>query len=157
MDIAQRAAALFDRLIVAVYDRPSKQLLFTTEERVTLAQQVLQELQNVEVCSYTGLTVAFAQLRGAQVLVRGLRVISNFELEYQMALTNLKLCPELDTVCLMTRHEHAFLSASVVKEVFMAGGNVSQMVHPLAAAALARKRDQLGGRSDIVPVVSLRD
>jgi len=157
MDIAQRAATIFDKLIVAVYARPSKSLLFSIEERLSLAKAVLKDFDNIEVCSYTGLTVAFAQTVGAQVLVRGLRVISDFELEYQMALTNQQLCPEMDTICLMTRQEYAFLSASVTKEVFMAGGNVSQMVPPLVEAALARKLEKLGAHNDVVRVVSLGD
>ena len=157
MDIAHRAAALFDRLIVGVYARPNKSLLFSTEERLAMARAVFRDYPNVEVCSYTGLTVAFAQSRGAQVLVRGLRVISDFELEYQMALTNQQLYPEMETVCLMTWQDHAFLSASIVKEVFMLGGDVSQMVHPVVRAALARKRKQLGEGSNAVPVISIRD
>ncbi len=155
MDIALRAAALFDTVIVAVYDRPNKNLLFSTEERVALAQDVLEQVPNVDVRTYSGLTVNFAKTIGAQVLVRGLRVISDFELEYQMALTNQQLCSAVETICLMTRHEHAFLSASVVKEVFMAGGDVSRMVHPLVADALARKRTERG--RDAVPMISLRD
>lgn len=157
MDIAQRAAALFDKLIVAIYDRPSKFLLFSTEERVALAEAVFEGWDNVEICSYTGLTVNFAQSTGAQTLVRGLRVISDFELEYQMALTNQQLCPEMDTICLMTRQDYAFISSSVTKEVFMAGGDVSRMVHPVVKEALMRKRTHLGLNSDDVPLVSLAD
>ncbi len=155
MDIAQRAALIFDKLIVAVYDRPNKHLLFSAEERVALAKAVLKDFDNIEVCSYTGLTVAFAQSIGAQVLVRGLRVISDFELEYQMALTNHQLSPETDTICLMTRQEHAFLSASLTKEVFMAGGDVSLMVHPIVKEALARKREFVDKNRDVVRIVSL--
>lgn len=140
MNIAQRAAAMFDKLIVAVYERPSKSLLFSTAERVALAQEVLRDVANIEVWSYSGLTVTFAQSVGAQVLVRGLRVMSDFELEYQMALTNKQLSPDIETICLMTRQEYAFISSSVSKEVFMAGGDVSRMVHPLVAQALAQKR-----------------
>ncbi len=155
MDIAQRSAALFDKLIVAVYDRPSKSLLFSTEERVALARSVFKGVDYIEVQAYSGLTVEFARSVGAHVLVRGLRVISDFELEYQMALTNRQLSPEMDTICLMTRQEHAFLSASVVKEVFMAGGNVSQMVHPLVESALARKRECSEVNRDAIRIVSL--
>lgn len=155
MDIVDRAAAIFGKLVVAVYAHSSKPLLFSTEERVALVRTVLADRENVEVRAYTGLTVEFAKSLGGQVLVRGLRVISDFELEYQMALTNQQLCPDLDTVCLMTRYEYAFLSASVVKEVFMAGGDVSQMVHPKVKAALAQKRAQ--GDGTPVRVVSLRD
>lgn len=153
IDIALRAATLFDTLIVGVYGRPNKRLLFSVEERIALVQAVLADVPNVEVRAYNGLTVAFAETVGAQVLVRGLRVISDFELEYQMALTNRQLNAQMDTICLMTNQQYAFLSASVVKEVFMAGGNVSQMVPPLVLTALERQR----GQADAVPVVSIRD
>jgi pantetheine-phosphate adenylyltransferase len=141
MDIVQRAASLFDELIVGIYDRPDKGLMFSCEERVALARAVLQPHQNVQISAYSGLTVDFARSQGVRVLVRGLRVISDFEYEYQMALTNQQLCEDIETICLMTRHEYAFLSASIVKEVFLAGGDVSVMVHPTVAAALTEKRD----------------
>jgi pantetheine-phosphate adenylyltransferase len=155
MDIAQRAAALFDHLIVAVYENPKKPLLFSAQERVAMLTTALAHLHNITICSYTGLTVNFAQSQGVQVLVRGLRVISDFEMEYQMALTNQQLCPDIDTICLMTRYEYAFLSASLVKEVFMAGGNVSQMVHPVVMESLLRKRAQGGAGGVVVPAISL--
>lgn len=155
IDIAQRAAVLFDHLIVGVYAHPKKQLLFTAAERVEMMQTALADLGNVSVQAYSGLTVNFAQEIGAHVLVRGLRVISDFEMEYQMALTNQQLSPGLDTICLMTRYEYAFLSASLVKEVFMAGGNVSQMVQPQVQAALGCKREQLSQANGDVPIVTL--
>jgi pantetheine-phosphate adenylyltransferase len=141
VDIAQRAAALFDCLMVGVYARPDKNLLFSVEERVALVRTALKDVLNVQVCSYDGLTVDFAYSRGVKVLVRGLRVISDFEMEYQMALTNQKLCSKVDTVCLMTNLEHAFLSSSVVKEIYMAGGDVSDLVPHAVAQALRRKRE----------------
>lgn len=152
MDIAQRAALLFDHLIVAIYEHPRKTLLFSAEERTAMVSAVLADIGNITVCSYTGLTVDFARSMQAQVLVRGLRAISDFELEYQMALTNQQLCPELDTICLMTRYEYAFLSASVVKEVHMAGGNVSQMVHPSVLSALEGKRRLNGADTPLFTV-----
>ena len=155
MDIAQRAAALFDHLIVAVYETPQKTLLFSAQERVMMLSTALAHLENVTVCSYKGLTVNFARSQGAQVLVRGLRVISDFEMEYQMALTNQQLDSEIDTICLMTRYEYAFLSASLVKEVFMAGGNVTQMVHPVVMESLLRKFKQSGTGGIDVPMISL--
>lgn len=142
MDIAQRAAKIFDQLIVAVYENPKKPVSFSASERVSMLKTALAELENVTVCAYTGLTVNLARSVGAQVLVRGLRVISDFEMEYQMALTNQQLCAEIDTICLMTRYEYAFLSASLIKEVFMAGGDVSQMVPPVVEESLLRRRDQ---------------
>jgi len=143
IDIAQRAAKLFDHLVVGVYDRPSKRLLFSTEERVALARKAFGSISNIEVRAYSGLTTAFADSLGARVLVRGLRVVSDFELEYQMALTNNQLAPHIETICLMTRKEYAFLTASIVKEIFMLGGNVSTIVPVYVHDALIAKRDQL--------------
>ncbi|MGC9521480.1 MAG: pantetheine-phosphate adenylyltransferase [Anaerolineae bacterium] len=140
VDIAQRAALLFDRLVVAIYARPDKSLLFSVAERVALAKEVFRSEGNVEVRPYDGLTVDMAHQLGAQVLVRGLRVISDFEREYQMALMNQQLSSGVETVCLMTRYEYAFVSASLVKEVFMAGGDVSGMVPPVVLKALQEKR-----------------
>lgn len=158
IDIATRAAQIFDRLIVGVYDTPPKNLLFTTEERVAMMRQALAELPNVEVLSYKGLTVDFARQVGAQVLVRGLRVTYDFELEYQMALTNKKLAPDLETVCLMTTLEHAFLSSSVVKEIALMGGCVREMVPDHVADALVQKHKALGRQgTDKIRPVFLRD
>lgn len=155
MDIVQRAAKIFDQLIVAVYENPKKPLCFSASERVEMLKTALAELENVTVCAYTGLTVNLARSVGAQVLVRGLRVISDFEMEYQMALTNQQLCAEIDTICLMTRYEYAFLSASLIKEVFMAGGNVSQMVPPVVQELLLRRRDQRRANEGEIPDLSL--
>ncbi len=142
MDIAQRAAKIFDQLIVAVYENPKKPLCFDAAERVEMLRTALAHLENVTVCAYTGLTVNLARSVGAQVLVRGLRVISDFEMEYQMALTNQQLWTEIDTICLMTRYEYAFLSASLLKEVFLAGGDISQMAPPVVLEMLLRKHEQ---------------
>ena len=143
MDITKRAAALFDKLIVAVYDRPNKQLLFSAEERVALAREALASVPNVKVQTYGGLTARHAKAVGAKALVRGLRVISDFEREYQMALTNNQLWPEIETICLMTRQDYAFLTASIVKEVFMLGGDVSSLVAPNVQIALTEKRAEI--------------
>jgi len=157
VDIATRAANIFDELVVAVYDRPAKSLLFTVEERVELARQALAGLPNVYVVRYGGLTVEFARQVGAQAIVRGLRVISDFELEYQMALTNRQLAPEIEFVCLMTRQAHAFLSSSIVKEIALLGGNVGEMVPSHVVAALEAKRQEREKNHEPVPLVSLRD
>jgi len=157
VDIAIRAANIFDELVVAVYDRPAKSLLFTVEERVALARQALADLPNVRVTPYGGLTVEFARRVGAQAIVRGLRVISDFELEYQMALTNRQLAPEIEFVCLMTRQAHAFLSSSIVKEIALLRGDVSGMVPPHVAAALETKRREREKNHEPVPLISLRD
>lgn len=157
IDIATRAAQIFDTLIVAVYDRPAKNLLFTVEERVALARQALADLPNVRVAPYSGLTVEFARQVGARAIVRGLRVISDFELEYQMALTNRQLAPEIEFVCLMTRQSHAFLSASIVKEIALLRGDVSRMVPSHVAAALQAKLYEREKNHEPTPLVSLRD
>jgi len=157
VDIATRAANIFDELVVAVYDRPAKSLLFTVEERVELARQAFADLRGVRVAPYSGLTVEFACQVGAQAIVRGLRVISDFELEYQMALTNRQLAPEIEFVCLMTRHTHAFLSSSIVKEIALLGGDVSEMVPSHVVAALEAKRRTREKNHEPVPLFSLRD
>ena len=158
VDVATRAASLFDHLIVAVYDRPLKNLLFSTEERLAMTQEALKELANIAVQSYSGLTVNFARSVGAQVIVRGLRVLSDFELEFQMALTNRKLAPEIDTICLITSQDYAFLSSSVAKEIAMVGGCVEQMVPPHVTKALNEKFHRLGSEAgQRVQIVSLRD
>lgn len=157
IDIAERASKIFESLVVAVYDRPAKSLMFTVEERVALARRALEHLPNVRVAPYGGLTVEFAREVGAQAIVRGLRVISDFELEYQMALTNRQLEPEIEFVCLLTRQKHAFLSSSIVKEVALLSGDVSGMVPPHVAQALEAQRQSREKNGEPVPVISLRD
>lgn len=157
IDIAIRAARIFDELLVAVYDQPAKNLLFTVDQRVELARRALADVSSLRVVPYGGLTVEFARRIGSQAIVRGLRVISDFELEYQMALTNRQLAPEVEFVCLMTRQPHAFLSSSIVKEIALLGGDVSGMVPPHVAAALEEKRREREDNHEPVPLVSLRD
>jgi pantetheine-phosphate adenylyltransferase len=138
MDITRRAAALWDRVIVAVYDKPSKNLLFNTEERVALFAEAVKDIPNVEVVAYKGLTVDFALEIGAKVMVRGLRAITDFEYEFQIALTNKQLAPTVEFAALMTSQEHTFLSASILKEVALLGGDISTMCPPHVAEALHR-------------------
>lgn len=155
IDIATRAAAIFDELVVGVYERPSKSLLFTLEERLALVREALQHLPNVTVMAYGGLTVDFARRIEARVIVRGLRVVSDFELELQMALTNKQLAPEIEVVCLMTSRDYAFISSSIVREIALLGGDVSAMVPPHVARALAAKAAARAGET--VPIVSIRE
>ena len=157
VDIAARSARIFDELIVGVYDRPAKSLMFSTEERIALAQVALKDIPDIQVMSYSGLTVSFAREVGAHAIVRGLRVISDFDWEYQMALTNRQLAPDIEFVCLMTRHEYAFLSSSILKEVAVLGGDVSGMAPSNVAIALDVKREHLEQGKGPVPLVSLRD
>ncbi|MCS6843414.1 MAG: pantetheine-phosphate adenylyltransferase [Caldilineales bacterium] len=137
IDIAERAARLFEELVVAVYHSPSsKRLLFSTEERVSLAQAGLAHLPNVRVIPYTGLTVACAREVGARAIVRGLRATSDYEYESQLALTNKQLAPEIDVVCLITSLQYAYLSSTILKEVAMLGGDISQWVPEAVRQAL---------------------
>ncbi len=148
VDIAERAAALFERVIMAVFDHnhPIKQPLFSTEERVEMVRQAVAHIPNVEVEHYTGLTVEYARSKGARVLIRGLRVVSDFEAEFKMAHMNRQLAPEIETVSLMASPEHAFLSSSLVREVALLGGDVSAMVPPVVARALRAKARAMAGK-----------
>ena len=128
MDIAERAAKLFDRVVVGVYDTPNKSLLFDTKARVDLAHEALAHVQNVEVRPYSGLTVEFAAELGACAVVRGLRAYSDFENELQMAHQNRRMRPELETICLMTSLEYSFLSSTLLKDIARYGGEVSTLV-----------------------------
>lgn len=158
VDIASRAAEMFDHLTIAIYDRPLKNLLFTTEERKRMIEEAVGAVPNITVATYNQLTVEYARQVGARVVVRGLRVISDFELEFQMALTNKKLAPEIEFVCLMTSEEYAFLSASTVKEIAMLGGCVAGMVPPNVAEAMKLKFEGPSSEGQKrVALVSLRD
>jgi pantetheine-phosphate adenylyltransferase len=158
IDIATRAATIFDQVVVAVYDTPSKQLLFSTEERVSMMAEALKDIPNLVVKGYSGLTVDYARQVGAKVLVRGLRVVSDFEWELQIALMNRKLAPEIDLVCLMTNLKYSYLSSTIVKEVARLGGDVSDVVPPHVARALrARFSASNNPGPAIVPAHLLRD
>ena len=139
IDVATRAAKIFDRLVIGIYDNPGKQLMFTLEERVELAHKAVANLPNVEVMPFTGLAVAFADRVKAQVMVRGLRVSADFEHEFDMAMMNKKLNPELELVCLMASPEYQFLSSSLLKEVARLGGNINDLVPKHVAEALRKK------------------
>ena len=139
VDVATRAAQLFDRVLVAVYETPSKNLLFTADERVALLEDACRHLKNVEVTRFSGLMVRFARDVGAEVIVRGLRSGSDFEYEFEMAFMNRKLEPEVDLVCFMTSQDYMFVSASLLKEVARLGGNITAMVPPNVAEAVYQK------------------
>ncbi len=150
IDIATRAAKLFGKLIIGVYDAPVKQLLFTTEERVELARRAVINLPNVEVEPYTGLTVDFASRVKAQAMVRGLRMSGDFEREFDMALMNKKLFPELELVCMMAKQEYQFLSSSLLKEVACLGGNLKGLVPEHVAKALGERVGSIKPNSAVI-------
>ena len=139
VDIAERAAALFEKVIVAVYDEPPKRLMFNTKERVTLMTEALEHIPNVEVTSYEGLTVEFARKVNAKVIVRGLRMSSDFEREFEMALMNKKLAPDVELVCFMTKLEFEFVSSSLLKEAARLGGCIADLVPKHVDKALKEK------------------
>ena len=139
LDIVTRAAKLFEKLIIGVYDTPNKHLIFTTEERVELVKQSIANLPNVEVQPFTGLTVDFAKKLKAQTMVRGLRMSGDFEREFNMAMMNKKFYPDLELVCLMSNLEYQFLSSSLLKEAASLGGNIEELVPRHVAEALTKK------------------
>ena len=139
IDIARRAADIFDELIVCIYATPQKNLLFSFEERMEMAERVFADIPNITVAGYTGLTVDYARRIGAKVMVRGLRVFSDFDYEFRMALANKKLAPDIETVSLITTHQYTFVSSSTVKEVASLGGDVTGMVPDFVRDALIRK------------------
>jgi pantetheine-phosphate adenylyltransferase len=140
LDIAERAARLFDRVTVAVYSRSEKPgALFTTEERLELARASVAHLSNVSVDSFSGLTVEYARAKGAGIIVRGLRAVSDFEYEFKLAHMNAHLAPEIDVVCLMTSSRHSFVSSSLIREVATLGGDVDGLVPEHVRAALRAK------------------
>lgn len=141
--LAERVARHFDRLVLGVYahlPEGTKKTLFSTEERVGLCNQVIGHIPNAEVVSFEGLAVDFARSKGALIIVRGLRVADDFEFERQMAMMNRHLAPEIETLLLIADPEHAFISASIVREVGMMGGDVGGMVPPPVAEAISERR-----------------
>ncbi len=157
IDIALRARALFDELIVAVYDRPLKSLLFTPEQRIELVRKAFAS-DSIQVVGYSGLTVNFCREVGAKVVVRGLRVFSDFEHEFRMALANRRLAPDIDVVALITAEEHSFLTGTTVREIASLGGDVSSLVPPHVEQALRSRFLELGDEaSGSVSMTSLLD
>ncbi len=158
IDIALRASKLFDELVVAVYDRPLKHLVFSVDQRVAMARESFDDVPGIRVESYSGLTVDFAREVGAQAIVRGLRVFSDFELEFRMALANKRLAPELEVVCLIASEQHMHLASSTIREIASLGGDVSSMVPAHVEKALYAYFNKLGDEAaGSVDMVSLRD
>ena len=139
VDVAWRAASLFDKVIVGIYATPSKELLFDIDERIGLFAKAVEDLPNLEVTRFEGLVVRFAQEIGANVIVRGLRSGSDFEYEFDMAFMNRRLAPDVDLVSFMTSQDYMFLSSSLIKEVAMLGGDITGMVPPHVVEAVAAK------------------
>ncbi len=157
IDIALRAAQLFDEVIVAVYDRPLKNLIFSPAERIALVEEAFHGQERIRVMGYSGLTVDFCHQVGAQVIVRGLRVFSDFENEFRMALANRRLAPDIEMVMLITNEEHTFLSSTTVREIASLGGDVSTMVPPHVDAALKARFAQMSESQQMNHMKSLRD
>lgn len=157
LDIARRAARLFDEVVIAVYDRPMKTLIFPPEERINLVRQTIAGDPKISAVGYSGLTVDFCHEIGAQVIVRGLRVFSDFEYEFRMALANHRLAPDIEVISLITNEEHTFLSSSTVREIAALNGDISSMVPPHVEKALKRRLQELGESDLIVPPTSMRD
>jgi pantetheine-phosphate adenylyltransferase len=156
IDIAHRAARLFDELVIAVYDKPIKSLLFAPDIRINLVRQTFADHDNIRVMGYSGLTVEFCRSIGSQVIVRGLRVFSDFEYEFRMTLANHRLAPEIDMIALITAEEHTFLSSGTVREIASLGGDVSSMVPPPVETALRLRFQELGEGQTLIST-SLRD
>ncbi len=140
LDVARRAALLFDRVVIAVYSLSEKPgALFTTNERLDLARQAVAHLPNVSVDRFSGLTVEYARAKGAGVIVRGLRAVSDFEYEFKLAHMNVHLAAEIEVVCLMTSSRHSFISSSLIREVASLGGDVDGLVPDHVRDALRAK------------------
>lgn len=157
MDIAIRASKIFDELVVGVYDRPLKNLLFPPEERIRMVEQAFSGVEKIRITGYSGLTVDFCKKMNAQAIVRGLRVFSDFEHEFRMALANHRLAPQLEVIALITSEEHSFLSSTTVREIAALGGDVSSMVPPFIQEALKDKYMEIGESRKDLPITSLRD
>jgi pantetheine-phosphate adenylyltransferase len=139
-DLVRRAASIFDRLVIAIAANPNKAPMFPLEKRVELARAVVADLPNVEVMGYSGLTVEFARQHGLHVLVRGLRAVSDFEFEFQLANMSRHLSREIETVFMTPQEQFSFISSTLVREIAVLGGDVSEFVHPVVAEALRGQR-----------------
>lgn len=139
-DLVRRAAGMFNRVVVAIAANPGKAPMFTLEERVELARSVLADIPNVSVEGYTGLTVDFAKARNLSLVVRGLRAVSDFEFEFQLANMSRHLNPELETVFLTPKEQFTFISSTLIREIALYGGNAGEFVDPIVAAELRKKR-----------------
>jgi pantetheine-phosphate adenylyltransferase len=138
-DLIRRAARIFNRVLVAIAANPAKAPLFDLDERVDLARRVLDDIPNVEVMGYSGLTVKFAEEHGLDVMVRGLRAVSDFEFEFQLATMSRQIAGQVETVFLTPTEQFSFISSSMVREIALLGGEVSRFVHPIVEDALKQR------------------
>jgi pantetheine-phosphate adenylyltransferase len=158
IDIANRAARIFDELIIAVYDNPPKDLLFSADERLDMVNRAFTDNERIQANIFSGLIVNYCRDVGAEVIVRGLRVFSDFEHEFRMALANHRLDSDIDVVLLITSEEHSFLTGSTVKEIASLAGDVTTLVPDFVQAALSKRFQDLGDDGpNVVPMTSLRD
>ncbi len=139
-DLVRRAAGIFDRVIVAIAANPNKTPMFSLDKRVDLARQVLADLPNVEVSGYAGLTVEFARKHHVTVIVRGLRAVSDFEFEFQLANMTRHLAREIETVFLTPQEQFTFISSSLIREIAVLGGETHEFVHPIVEAELKKQK-----------------
>jgi pantetheine-phosphate adenylyltransferase len=139
-DLVRRAASIFDRVVVAIAANPNKTPMFSLEARIDLARRVLHDLPNVQVVGYSDLTVEFARKNNLSVVMRGLRAVSDFEFEFQLANMNRHLSPDIETVFLTPKEQFTFISSTLVREIAVLGGNVAEFVHPIVEAELKKHR-----------------
>ena len=145
LDIVKRASRLFDEIIIAVFDAPEKRTMFSTAERVSMFQNSINGIENVQVKSFNGLIVDYARSQNAKAIVRGIRMNSDFEYEFEMALINRKLSPYIDVVCLMTDIQYQFVRASLLKEVAKLGGDIEGLAPPNVILELKRRIEHEAG------------
>jgi len=138
-DLIRRAAGIFDRVIVAIAANPNKTPMFALDARIDMARRVLTDVPNVEVAGYAGLTVDFAQQHGVGVVIRGLRAVSDFEFEFQLANMSRHLTRDVETVFLTPQEQFTFISSTLIREIATLGGNVGEFVHPLVAEELKKR------------------
>jgi pantetheine-phosphate adenylyltransferase len=138
-DLVRRACRIFDHVVVAIAANPGKAPLFTLEQRLALARRVLADVPNVEVAGYSGLTVNFAREHGLNAIVRGLRAVSDFEFEFQLATMNRHLSSEVETVFLTPTEQFNFISSTLIREIASLGGDIREFVHPLVAEAIGQR------------------
>lgn len=144
LDIIRRASSLFDRLVIAVFETPNREPMFATEERMQMIREAIGGMPHVEVDSFHGLVVEYARSKGAQAMVRGLRLNTDFEYEFEMAMMNRRLAPDIDVVCLITSLEYQYVRSSLLKEVARFGGDISGLAPPNVVNAL---QERLGAQT----------